>query len=67
MITLAAFITGLVVFLSIFPFVKWFLKVRQICQMIDKVPGPKKYPLIGTMYEFFNVPEEGKSNIYYEN
>ncbi|XP_055594967.1 cytochrome P450 4C1-like [Uranotaenia lowii] len=44
---------GVLTFLIFAPFLQWLVKrIRQI-QIIDRIPGPKAYPLVGTTYMFF--------------
>lgn len=50
---LTTIIYGLLTFLVFVPFLQWLIKRVQLAQVIDKIPGPKAYPLIGTTYMFF--------------
>jgi hypothetical protein len=53
------FYTILVLF-TFTPLVKWFMKRKKFINSVDKIPGAKSYPLIGTAWEFFGVPRHGK-------
>ncbi|KFB49529.1 AGAP009246-PA-like protein [Anopheles sinensis] len=44
---------GVLVFLVFAPFLHWLMKRWQLSKIYDVIPGPKAYPLIGTMYTFF--------------
>uniref|UniRef100_A0A182JEX4 Uncharacterized protein n=1 Tax=Anopheles atroparvus TaxID=41427 RepID=A0A182JEX4_ANOAO len=44
---------GVLVFLVFAPFLQWLMKRWQLSKIYDVIPGPKAYPLIGTMYTFF--------------
>lgn len=46
-------IHGVLVFLAFAPFLHWLMKRWQLSKIYDVIPGPKAYPLIGTMYTFF--------------
>lgn len=37
------------------PFIKWYVKRSRLIKIIDAVPGPKSYPVIGTAYLFMGV------------
>lgn len=54
-IVLAVFI--LFIF-SFAPIVKWYLKRTNFTRLINTIPGPIQYPLIGTTYLFFGVKRE---------
>lgn len=36
-----------------------FIKWRRFVNIVDRIPGPKAYPIIGTMWEFWSVEREG--------
>ncbi|XP_058448438.1 cytochrome P450 4C1-like [Malaya genurostris] len=44
---------GILAFLIFAPFLQWLIKRVQLIQIIDRIPGPKSYPLIGTTYTFY--------------
>ncbi|XP_065079031.1 cytochrome P450 4C1-like [Ochlerotatus camptorhynchus] len=50
---LTTFIYGLLIFFIFVPFLRWWVKRARLGQIIDKIPGPKAYPFIGTTYTFF--------------
>lgn len=41
------------------PIIRAIIKWRQFVKIVDQIPGPKAYPFIGTMWEFWGVPREG--------
>lgn len=45
-------VSGIILFL-IFSFLRWYIKRQKFCNLVDLVPGPTAYPLIGTTYAFF--------------
>uniref|UniRef100_U5EZ18 Putative cytochrome n=1 Tax=Corethrella appendiculata TaxID=1370023 RepID=U5EZ18_9DIPT len=50
------FLGGIILFLIFAPWLQWFVKRQQYSSILNRIPGPKQYPFIGTMWEFFNVP-----------
>uniref|UniRef100_U5EVJ2 Putative cytochrome n=1 Tax=Corethrella appendiculata TaxID=1370023 RepID=U5EVJ2_9DIPT len=44
--------------------VQWYLKRKTYCDILNRIPGPKQYPVIGTMYEFFGA---SKYDFFYIN
>lgn len=50
---LTTIIYGILIFLVFAPFLQWWVKRARLVQIIDKIPGPKAYPFIGTTYTFF--------------
>lgn len=54
------FATIIVFFLTFVPFAKWLLKRIKLIRIIDRIPGPKAYPIIGTAWEFFGMSRYGK-------
>uniref|UniRef100_A0A182VUF4 Cytochrome P450 n=1 Tax=Anopheles minimus TaxID=112268 RepID=A0A182VUF4_9DIPT len=44
---------GVVVFVLFAAYLQWLMKRWQLSQIYDKIPGPKAYPIVGTMYSFF--------------
>lgn len=40
------------------PLIKWYVKRARLIKIIDAVPGPKAYPIIGTAYLFIGVERE---------
>uniref|UniRef100_A0A182Q6J7 Cytochrome P450 n=1 Tax=Anopheles farauti TaxID=69004 RepID=A0A182Q6J7_9DIPT len=49
---LSTIIHGVLVFAAFAVFLQWLMKRWQLSQIFDKIPGPKAYPIIGTMYSF---------------
>lgn len=45
----------IVLFWMLDAFIKW----RRFVAIVDRIPGPKACPLIGTMWEFWGVKREG--------
>lgn len=45
-------VSGIILFV-IFSFLRWYIKRQKFCNLVDLVPGPTAYPLIGTTYAFF--------------
>lgn len=61
MLIFSAFITFLLFIVTLVPFTKWYLKRAKFSKIIDAIPGPKWYPLIGTAHVFLGVP---RRNLY---
>lgn len=57
---LTTFIYGLLIFFVFAPFLRWWVKRARLVQIIDKIPGPKSYPFIGTTYTFFGKKHYGE-------
>lgn len=53
------FIVGIILFLIFSQLLQWAFKRAQFISLIDKIPGPKAYPLIGTTWMFFGAAREG--------
>ncbi|KAJ6633992.1 Cytochrome P450 4C1 [Pseudolycoriella hygida] len=53
-----------VIYSVIVPFTKWYRKRAAIVAAIDKLPGRKAYPLIGTTYEFFGVDRKDLFKVF---
>ncbi|XP_037041977.1 cytochrome P450 4C1-like [Bradysia coprophila] len=53
-----------VIYSVIIPLTKWYRKRAALVQVIDKIPGPKAYPLIGTTYEFFGVDRKDLFKVF---
>ncbi|XP_040167169.1 cytochrome P450 4C1-like [Anopheles arabiensis] len=43
---------GVLVFVVFAVYLQWLMKRWQLSQIFEKIPGPKAYPIIGTMYSF---------------
>lgn len=54
MITVTALVL-IAVILLLRPLIKWYLKRLKFVQLIDAIPGPKAWPLIGTTYQYVGV------------
>uniref|UniRef100_A0A182SEC0 Cytochrome P450 n=1 Tax=Anopheles maculatus TaxID=74869 RepID=A0A182SEC0_9DIPT len=44
---------GVLVFVLFAVYLQWLMKRWQLSQIFEKIPGPKAYPIVGTMYSFF--------------
>lgn len=53
------FIIGIILFLIFSQLLQWAFKRAVFISLIDKIPGPKSYPLIGTTWMFFGAKREG--------
>ncbi|XP_058818787.1 cytochrome P450 4C1-like [Topomyia yanbarensis] len=53
MLELITILYGILAFIVFAPFLQWLVKRVQLVQIINKIPGPKAYPLIGTTYLFY--------------
>lgn len=63
-----AYLTVFIVFLFTFvPVYQWYKKRVKLIEIIEKIPGNKAYPLIGTSYEFFGVDRKGIFNVIHKN
>lgn len=58
-IELKKFIIGIILFLIFSQLLQWAFKRAQLISLIDKIPGPRSYPLIGTTWMFFRAKREG--------
>ena len=54
------FIGGFLFILTFFPFLKKLNEHRQLAKIVNKIPGPRSFPFIGTTYVFFTVPRKGE-------
>lgn len=52
-----AIVVVMTVILYFYPYIKRFLKIRE---SINKIPGPKTYPIIGNLLETANLKKEGE-------
>lgn len=52
-------VIGTVLLIGLVQFLKWAIKRYQLVRLIDKIPGSKAYPFIGTTYMFFGVKRQG--------
>lgn len=59
-------LAGAIVALLI-PIVKWYSRRAKFIKIIDKIPGPKAYPIIGTTYVFFGVKRKDIFNVLDRN
>lgn len=50
-----ALIAFIVFVFTFIPIVKWYLKRTNYARLLNAIPGPFQYPLIGTTHLFFNV------------
>lgn len=57
---LTTIIYGILIFLVFAPFLQWWVKRARLVQIIDKIPGPKAYPFIGTTYTFLGKKHYGR-------
>lgn len=64
---IAYLIIFLTFLLSVVPVLKWHKKRSKLVEMIEKIPGKKAYPLIGTAYEFFGVDRKGVFDVVHKN
>uniref|UniRef100_A0A182MYY0 Cytochrome P450 n=1 Tax=Anopheles dirus TaxID=7168 RepID=A0A182MYY0_9DIPT len=46
------------VVITLVPFFKWLKKRLQLRSIIEKIPGPKTYPVVGTMHPFIGKKSE---------
>lgn len=62
-----AYLTICFVFiLSVVPMIQWYKKRAKLIEIIEKIPGKKAYPLIGTAYEFFGVDRKGVFDVVHK-
>lgn len=64
---IAYLIIFIVFILSVVPVLQWYKKRAKLIEIIDKIPGNKAYPLIGTSYEFFGVDRKGVFDVVHKN
>lgn len=63
-LTLVSYIIrGLLALIVFKPIVEWCLKRRKYVQTVNKIPGLKGYPLIGSIWLSFNLKREDIVNI----
>lgn len=60
-------ILSIVFLLSFVPVLQWYKRRAKLIEIIEKIPGKKAYPLIGTTYEFFGIGRKEISNVIDEN
>lgn len=60
-------VTFIVFILSVVPVLQWYKKRANLIQLIDKIPGKKAYPLIGTTYEFFGIDRKKVFDVVHDN
>ncbi len=60
----AIIVSILIVIYSAIPLIKWYKKRAALIEVIDKIPGTKAYPLIGTTYEFFGVERKNIFKVF---
>lgn len=48
------------------PILKWYKKRAALVEAIDKIPGTKAYPLIGTTYVIFGVTRKDIFKVFHE-
>ena len=48
------------VLLLLTPVLQWLIRRVQLSQIYDKIPGPKAYPFVGTLYLLFGKKSHGK-------
>lgn len=58
---------GLIVIILLSPVIKRYFLWRQFVNIIEKIPGDKAYPIIGTSYIFWGVDRGGMNHIYFFN
>ncbi|XP_035917573.1 cytochrome P450 4C1-like [Anopheles stephensi] len=44
--------------ITLVPFLRWLKKRLQLQRVMDKIPGPKSYPVVGTMHSFIGKKSE---------
>ncbi len=59
-------ISLLIVIYSVIPFVKWYRKRAALIETIDRIPGIKAYPLVGTTYKFLGVDRKSLFKVFDE-
>lgn len=58
-----ALVSAMIFILTFFPLLKWYRKRSKFVALIEKIPGPKAYPIIGTTYFDFFTPREEQFNV----
>lgn len=54
------YIICLIILLILLKFHLYKRQRKHMIDMIEKIPGPKSYPVIGSCYVFFSAPRSGK-------
>uniref|UniRef100_A0A336LX39 CSON004226 protein n=1 Tax=Culicoides sonorensis TaxID=179676 RepID=A0A336LX39_CULSO len=62
---ISSILYGIAIILLI-PVLKKIIKWRQFVNTVNKIPGPKSYPLIGTMWEFQGLKRENLFDVQIE-
>uniref|UniRef100_U5EWR0 Putative cytochrome n=1 Tax=Corethrella appendiculata TaxID=1370023 RepID=U5EWR0_9DIPT len=50
------YLIGFAIIVVFTKLIRWYLKHQEYSKVINKIPGPTSYPLIGSMTHFINVP-----------
>lgn len=58
-VVVGAVIIVLLYLYVIAPLFQWYKKRAKFIEIIEKIPGPKAYPIIGTTYLDFFTPRGG--------
>ncbi len=61
---IAIIVSVLIILYSVIPLIKRYKKRAAIVKTIDKIPGIKAYPLIGTAYIVFGVDRKGLFKVF---
>ncbi|XP_050083264.1 cytochrome P450 4C1-like [Anopheles aquasalis] len=56
-------VTTLVLLILCFPLLRWLLERHRLAQIYDRIPGPRAYPFVGTLYMFFGKTSEEISTL----
>lgn len=57
---LATIICAVLVLWYLFKYFEWR---RKFLIPLEKLPGPKRYPVVGTLYPFIGVPKKGEFSL----